>query len=104
MVNNCPLLTAKFAPPTVGETKKKFMTGYSKPIPSIYSTVVQELLVQMHFITYHINYEYNEARKGVVRRILKTEGFRYARPHGQVAGLPLSWRGQSLPIMTLSMG
>jgi hypothetical protein len=62
----CPLLTAKFVPPTVGETKKKFMTGYSKPIPSIYSTVVQELLVQMHFITYHINYEYNEARKGVV--------------------------------------
>jgi hypothetical protein len=53
---------AKFNPATVSDTKRKFMEGYRKPIPSIYSTVIQELLVQMHFIRYNINYEYNEVR------------------------------------------
>jgi hypothetical protein len=50
---------AAFAPPTVSDTKAKFMTGYTKPIPAIYSTVLQELLVQQHFIRYSKNYVYN---------------------------------------------
>eukprot|EP00775_Hariotina_reticulata_P002157 gene2157-2475_t len=48
-----------FAPPTVADTKKQFIEGYQRPIPSIYNTVVQELLVQQHFIRYGINYKYN---------------------------------------------
>lgn len=43
----------------MADTKKKFIDAYSRPIPSIYNTVVQELLVQQHFIRYAINYKYN---------------------------------------------
>ncbi len=55
---------AAFAPPTVSETKAKFIQGYRKPIASIYNTVLQELLVQQHFIRYSIKYQYNEVRIG----------------------------------------
>ncbi|GFH13535.1 protein THYLAKOID FORMATION 1, chloroplastic, partial [Haematococcus lacustris] len=51
---------AAFKPATVAETKAKFLEAYKKPIPSIYNAVVQELLVQMHFIRYSIHYEYSE--------------------------------------------
>lgn len=54
------MLFTAFNPPTVSETKDKFIKAYPKPIASIYSTVINELLVQMHFIRYSINYEYNE--------------------------------------------
>ncbi|GLC37185.1 hypothetical protein PLESTB_000989200 [Pleodorina starrii] len=54
------VLAASFAPPTVSQTKAKFFEGYSKPIASIYSTVLQELLVQQHFMRYSKNYVYNE--------------------------------------------
>lgn len=50
---------AGFSPPTVADTKKKFIEAYTRPIPAIYNTVVQELLVQQHFIRYGINYKYN---------------------------------------------
>jgi len=50
---------AAFAPVPVSETKRKFFEAYKKPIAPIYSTVIQELLVQMHFVRYSINYEYN---------------------------------------------
>jgi hypothetical protein len=53
---------AGFSPPTVSETKKKFIENYTKPIPAIYSTVVQELLVQQHFARYNIKYQYDEVR------------------------------------------
>lgn len=53
---------AAFAPPTVADTKSKFMLAYTRPIPSIYNTVVQELLVQQHFIRYGVNYVYNPVR------------------------------------------
>jgi hypothetical protein len=53
-------VAAAFKPATVSETKAKFLQNYARPIPSIYSTVVNELLVQMHFITYGIKYQYNE--------------------------------------------
>ncbi len=54
------LLAGSFAPPTVADTKRKFIETYTKPIPSIYGAVVQELLVQQHFIRYNINYNYND--------------------------------------------
>lgn len=43
---------AAFAPPPVADTKANFLTHYSKPIPAIYNVVLQELLVQQHFIRY----------------------------------------------------
>mmetsp|Transcript_385 Transcript_385/g.967 ORF Transcript_385/g.967 Transcript_385/m.967 type:complete len:284 (+) Transcript_385:62-913(+) len=46
--------------PTVEQTKKKFIHGYKKPIAGIYNAVLQELLVQMHFIRFNLSYEYNE--------------------------------------------
>ncbi|GFR43072.1 hypothetical protein Agub_g4079 [Astrephomene gubernaculifera] len=55
-----PVLAAAFTPPTVSETKAKFIQGYNKPIASIYNTVLQELLVQQHFMRYSKNYCYNE--------------------------------------------
>lgn len=56
-----PLLPAH-APPTVADTKRKFLDGYRRPIPAIYNVVVQELLVQQHFIRYNVAYQYNEVR------------------------------------------
>lgn len=52
----CP---AAFAPPTVADTKRTFIEAYARPIPAIYNSVVQELLVQQHFIRYGVNYQYN---------------------------------------------
>jgi len=51
---------AAFSPPPVADTKRKFMEAYRKPIPSIYTTVIQELLVSQHFVRYNINYQYDE--------------------------------------------
>jgi hypothetical protein len=59
---NDVLHAAVFAPPTVSVTKAKFTNGYRKPIASLYNTVLQELLVQQHFIRYSIKYQYNEVR------------------------------------------
>jgi photosystem II biogenesis protein Psp29 len=53
------VVQAGFAPPTVADTKAKFIDAYNRPIPAVYNTVVQELLVQQHFIRYSINYKYN---------------------------------------------
>lgn len=50
---------AAFSPPTVSDTKKAFSDAYKRPIPALYNTVVQELLVQQHFIRYSVNYKYN---------------------------------------------
>ena len=56
------VVCAAFAPPPVSETKDKFLKGYSKPVASIYNVVLQELLVQQHFIRYNKYYTYNEVR------------------------------------------
>ncbi|KAK6785060.1 hypothetical protein RDI58_018515 [Solanum bulbocastanum] len=34
--------------PTVADTKLKFLTAYKRPIPTVYNTVLQELIVQQH--------------------------------------------------------
>ncbi|KAJ4813369.1 Protein Thf1 [Rhynchospora pubera] len=46
-------------PPTVSETKYNFLKAYKKPIPSIYNTVLQELLVQQHLMRYKRTYQYD---------------------------------------------
>lgn len=51
---------------TVSDTKRKFIQTYKKPIAGIYNTVLQELLVQMHFIRFSTRYEYNEVRDACV--------------------------------------
>lgn len=47
-------------PPTVADTKNKFYTNFPKPLPAVYNTVIQELLVQQHIIRYNVNYKYDE--------------------------------------------
>jgi len=45
--------------PTVADTKGKFIQTYRKPIPSIYSNVIQEILVQQHLMRYNSTYKYD---------------------------------------------
>jgi len=45
---------------TVSDTKKKFLEAYPKPIPALYSTIVQELLVQHHLIKFGAKFEYDK--------------------------------------------
>ncbi|KAF3796090.1 THYLAKOID FORMATION1 protein [Nymphaea thermarum] len=45
--------------PTVAETKKGFLKSYKKPIPSVYNTVLQELIVQQHLMRYKKTYKYD---------------------------------------------
>merc|ERR1712100_525482 len=44
-------VAATAGPATVADTKAKFTRGYPYPLPSIWATVLQELLVGMHFTT-----------------------------------------------------
>ncbi|GER43150.1 protein THYLAKOID FORMATION1 [Striga asiatica] len=46
-------------PPTVSETKLNFLNAYKRPIPSIYNTVLQELIVQQHLMRYKRSYCYD---------------------------------------------
>ena len=46
-------------PPTVADTKAKFMEAYDKPVNPMYSTVVNELLVQQHLWRYQKRYQYD---------------------------------------------
>eukprot|EP00892_Ulva_mutabilis_P004941 jgi/Ulvmu1/2819/UM142_0017.1 len=48
-----------FSPPTVETTKTNFLKLYDTPIPAMYETVLQELLVQQHFMRYNISYKYD---------------------------------------------
>lgn len=48
------------SPPTVADAKLKFTTAFKKPLPAIYSTVVQELLVQQHLFRWNRQYQYSE--------------------------------------------
>ncbi|BFI36903.1 hypothetical protein MARPO_0010s0156 [Marchantia polymorpha] len=45
--------------PTVADTKRAFLDAYRRPIPSIYSNVIQELLVQQHLMRYNTTYKYD---------------------------------------------
>ncbi|KAL6330489.1 hypothetical protein AAG906_040419 [Vitis piasezkii] len=45
--------------PTVSETKMNFLKNYKRPIPSIYNTLLQELMVQQHLMRYKRTYRYD---------------------------------------------
>ena len=49
-------------PATVADTKAKFTRGYPYPLPSIWATVLQELLVGMHFTVTNAQYQHEEMR------------------------------------------
>uniref|UniRef100_A0A7N0TJC1 Uncharacterized protein n=1 Tax=Kalanchoe fedtschenkoi TaxID=63787 RepID=A0A7N0TJC1_KALFE len=57
MVVHC--MTTVADPPTVAETKANFLKAYKKPIPSVYNTVLQELIVQQHLTRYKRTYRYD---------------------------------------------
>ncbi|XP_042441706.1 protein THYLAKOID FORMATION1, chloroplastic-like [Zingiber officinale] len=59
MVFSCVPAAASYVPPTVSETKLSFLKAYKRPIPSIYNTVLQELLVQQHLMRYKKTYQYD---------------------------------------------
>ena len=54
---------AAFAPPTVSDTKAAFYAAYRKPLPALYTPVVQELLVQHHLVKYNIAFQYDQVRE-----------------------------------------
>ncbi|KAJ6796629.1 protein THYLAKOID FORMATION1, chloroplastic [Iris pallida] len=58
LVVRCSVATID-VPPTVSETKLNFLKLYKRPIPSIYSNVLQELLVQQHLMRYKKTYQYD---------------------------------------------
>ncbi|GFQ07208.1 protein thylakoid formation 1 chloroplastic [Phtheirospermum japonicum] len=45
--------------PTVYQTKSNFLKAYKRPIPSIYNTVLQELIVLQHLMRYKKSYRYD---------------------------------------------
>ncbi|KAL4569898.1 hypothetical protein LXL04_025545 [Taraxacum kok-saghyz] len=51
--------TGSEQPPPVSETKSKFLQAYKRPIPSIYNSVLQELIVQQHLMRYKKTYRYD---------------------------------------------
>ncbi|XP_026663340.2 protein THYLAKOID FORMATION1, chloroplastic-like isoform X1 [Phoenix dactylifera] len=58
MVVRCVAATSD-VPPTVSETKLNFLKSYKQPIPSIYNSVLQELIVQQHLMRYKRSYQYD---------------------------------------------
>ncbi|KAL6140044.1 hypothetical protein ACLB2K_058345 [Fragaria x ananassa] len=44
---------------TVADTKLNFLKAYKRPIPSVYNTVLQELIVQQHLMRYKRTYRYD---------------------------------------------
>ncbi|KMZ63330.1 Protein thf1 [Zostera marina] len=51
--------TSTDVPPTVSDTKANFLKAYKRPIPSIYNTILQELMVQQHLMRYKKTYQYD---------------------------------------------
>jgi len=45
--------------PTVSETKAAFISAYPKPIPAMFNTVLQEMIVMQHMTRYNAKYTYN---------------------------------------------
>lgn len=51
---------AVWAPPPVSDAKQRFFESFKRPLPGLYATVVQELLVQQHLYRWNKDYSYNE--------------------------------------------
>jgi len=45
---------------TVSDTKKKFYELYPKPLPALYTNIIQELLVQHHLIKFQVKHQYDK--------------------------------------------
>lgn len=43
----------------MAETKRNFLMSYRRPIPSVYGSVLQELIVQQHLMRYKKSYQYD---------------------------------------------
>ena len=61
---------AAWCPPTVSDTKQAFYENFKKPIPPIYNTVIQELLVQQHLLRWNHTYQYDEVNLGIAHAML----------------------------------
>eukprot|EP00242_Pyramimonas_sp_CCMP2087_P008904 CAMPEP_0198198890 /NCGR_PEP_ID=MMETSP1445-20131203/2253_1 /TAXON_ID=36898 /ORGANISM="Pyramimonas sp., Strain CCMP2087" /LENGTH=281 /DNA_ID=CAMNT_0043868559 /DNA_START=110 /DNA_END=955 /DNA_ORIENTATION=- len=44
--------------PTISDTKAKFINAYTKPIPAVFNTILQEMIVLQHINRYTTNYKY----------------------------------------------
>lgn len=51
---------AAHSPPAVSDAKMRFMQAFKRPLPGLYSTIVQELLVQQHLFRWTKSYAYSE--------------------------------------------
>lgn len=51
---------AAYSPPAVSDAKMRFMQSFKRPLPGLYSTIVQELLVQQHLFRWNKGYQYSE--------------------------------------------
>ena len=49
----------------MSDTKLAFYENFKKPIPPIYNTVIQELLVQQHLLRWNHTYQYDEVKMGL---------------------------------------
>jgi len=50
---------AGLAPPTVAETKRKFLSLFARPVNPMYSVVVNELIVTHHLWRHRVSYQYD---------------------------------------------
>lgn len=48
----------------MADAKQRFTEAFKRPLPAIYSTVVQELLVQQHLFRWNATYQYSEVGAG----------------------------------------
>merc|ERR1712159_859272 len=83
---------------TVSDTKQKFLQAYPYPIPSVWSTITQELLVQGHFAKYNVKSEYNALGSVSVFDQLY-EGFPSEEEKGKIFSAFLSALGED-PVKT----
>lgn len=67
MSANLFALAAVWIPPTVSDTKQAFYENFKKPVPPVYNTVIQELLVQQHLLRWNSTYQYDEVCNFVMR-------------------------------------
>ena len=52
----------------MADAKLRFTEAFKKPLPALYSTVVQELLVQQHLFRWNKGYKYTEVRGRAANR------------------------------------
>ena len=58
-------------PPTLADTKRKFLEMWKFPVPAIYNGVLQELLASQHFVRFSVNYVYSPARSHIMKYYCK---------------------------------